>query len=155
LRPIEINTYRLVNKSPQVICSYIQDTDQWSKFEGYFILPGIDKADFEKRTEAVVGSRIKVRNKDGTSHIEEIIEWDENRKVVLRFQEFKSPLKNFAAHFFEEWKFAASEKGTKITRIMKMYPKNLLGWLILKPISLLMKKALEKNLIQLASDEST
>ena len=152
MKPIEIQTYSLIKKSPQEICSYILDTNHWSKFEGYFFLPGIEKAEFEKRTEKIIGSSIKVHNRDGSSHVEEIIAWDVNRKVVLKFQEFNSPLKNFTTHFIEEWRFTVSGRETEIKRSMKMYPINLLGWIILKPISKLMKKALEKNLIQLNKD---
>ena len=46
------------------------------------------------------------------------------------------------------------DEGTEIERSMKMYPKHVMGWLILKPISILMKKALEKNLMQFSSDNN-
>jgi len=154
LNPIEITTNGFVNKTPNDICSILLDTNRWSEFEGYSILPGIEKAEFEKRTAEVVGSRIKTRNTDGSSHVEEIIEWDVNKKVVFKFQEFNSPLKNFATHFIEEWNFLAKDEGTEIERSMKMYPKHVMAWLILKPISILMKKALEKNLMQLSSDNN-
>lgn len=155
MNPIKIEVQSILKISPKAICSIILDIKQWSEFEGYSIMPGIEKAEFEKRTEEIVGSRIKVHNKDGSSHIEEIIEWDVNRKVVLEFREFNSPLKNFATHFIEEWNFTISGNGTKINRSMKIFPKNLSCWIILKPISLMMKKALHKNLIQLGSDVST
>jgi hypothetical protein len=149
MNPIELEVHKNSTLSPKEICSIILDTSQWSKFEGYLFLPGIEKAEFEKRTDSVVGSKIKVHNKDGSTHIEEIIEWDENRKVAFKFQEFNSPLKNFATHFIEEWNFTILNSGTEIRRGMKMHPKNLLGLIILKPVSILMKKALKKNLEQL------
>jgi len=152
MNPIKIEVDSFVNLSPMDICSIILNTNEWNKFEGYSILPGIEKAEFEKRTDSIVGSRIKVTNRDGSTHIEEIIEWDENRKVAFKFQEFDSPLKNFASHFIEEWYFTVSGAGTTISRIMIMYPKNLYGSILLKPISLLMKKALKKNLAQLSKD---
>lgn len=150
MNPIKIEVQSIVKISAKEICSIILDTKQWSEFEGYSIIPGIEKAEFEKRTGEVVGSRIKVHNKDGSSHIEEIIEWDVNKKVVLKFLEFNSPLKNFATHFIEEWNFIVSGRENEIYRSMKMYPKNLPGWIFLKQISMLMKKALVKNLIQLS-----
>jgi hypothetical protein len=146
MNPIKIEVKSLINLSPKEISSIILDTSKWKKFEGYSILPGIEKAEFEKRTDSVVGSKIKVHNKDGSTHIEEIIEWDVHRKVVLKFQEFNSPLKKFASHFMEEWYFTVSDSGTEIVRVMKMYPINITGLILLKPISLLMKKALKKNL---------
>jgi len=152
LNPIELTTNGFVNRTPNDICSILLDTNRWSEFEGYSILPGIEKAEFEKRTAEVVGSRIKVRNNDGSSHIEEIVEWDVNKKVVFKFQDFNSILKYFATHFIEEWNFVTKDEGTEIERNMKMYPKHVVGWLILKPVSKLMKKALEKNLMQFSSD---
>ena len=152
MNPIELTTNGFVNRTPNDICSILLDTNRWSEFEGYSILPGIEKAEFEKRTAEVVGSRIKVRNNDGSSHIEEIVEWDVNKKVVFKFQDFNSILKYFATHFIEEWNFVTKDEGTEIERNMKMYPKHVVGWLILKPVSKLMKKALEKNLMQFSSD---
>jgi hypothetical protein len=35
---------------------------------------------------------------------------------------------------------------------MTMYPRGVFGWLMLVPISRLMKKAFEKNLVQLSGD---
>lgn len=150
MNPIKIEVNALVSLTPKEICSIILDTSQWKKFEGYFILPGIEKAEFENRTESIVGSRIKVANKDGSTHIEEIIEWDVNQEIAFKFQEFDSPLKKFTSHFIEEWYFTISGSGTKVSRIMIMYPKNKYGSILLKPISILMKKALKKNLEQLS-----
>lgn len=134
-----------IEKSSPEICAEILDTERWSEFEGYSILPGIKSAHFEVKTPEIVGSRIKVQNKDGSSHIEEIIEWDVTKRIALRFQEFNSPLQNLATHFIETWEFRKSPDGTEASRIMTMYPKGLLGWLMLIPISKLMKKAFEKN----------
>jgi hypothetical protein len=153
MKPLEIKISGRSQKSSQEICAEFLDTDRWSEFEGYFILPGIEKAHFEIKTPALVGSRIIVQNKDGSSHVEEIIQWDVENKIALRFQEFHSPLQYFAAYFIEAWEFRKSGDGTEITRRMTMAPKGLFGWLMLAPISLLMKKSFEKNLIQLSQDE--
>lgn len=148
MKPIEINVVGHVQKSSQEICAEILDTARWSEFEGYSILPGIENAHFETKTPEVVGSRIKVQNKDGSSHLEEIVEWDLVNRVALRFQDFESPVRHFATHFVETWAFRKSGEGTEVSRKMTMYPKGILGWLMLFPISKLMKKAFEKNLIQ-------
>jgi hypothetical protein len=152
MNPIEIKIHGHTQKSSQEICSTFLDTDRWPEFKGYSILPGIKNAGFEMRTPTLVGSRIKVQNTDGSSHIEEIIEWDETSKIALRFQEFNSPLKNLATHFIETWSFGRSNNGTEVTRSMAMYPKGLAGWLMLMPISKLMKKAFERNSTQLSGD---
>ncbi len=152
MKPIEIKIIGHTRRSPLEICSVFLDTDRWPEFTGYSILPGIKHARFEVKTPEIIGSRIKVQNTDGTSHVEEIIEWDVTSRMSMRFQEFDSPLKNLATHFIETWSFETSSEGTDITRSMTMYPKGVVGWLFLKPISGLMKKAFEKNSSQLSDD---
>ena len=148
MKPVEIKIVGHIQKSSPEICSEILDTERWSDFKGYSILPGIKNAYFEVKTPELVGSRIKVQNNDGSSHIEEIIEWDVSSRIALRFQEFNSPLQNLATHFIETWEFHESSNGTEASRTMTMYPKGLFGWLMLIPISKLMKKAFEENLRQ-------
>ena len=148
MKPIEIKIVGLIRKPSPEICQEILDTERWSEFKGYSILPGIKSAQFEVKTPQIIGSRIKVQNNDGSSHIEEIIEWDVSNRIALRFQEFDSPLRNLATHFIETWEFRKSSDGTEASRIMTMYPKGVLGWLMLIPISRLMKKAFEENFRQ-------
>lgn len=145
MKPIEIQVLGLVAKSPQDICAEFLKLERWSDFTGYSILPGIQSARFETQVPGWVGSRIRVQNTDGTSHVEEIIEWDLERRIALKFQDFTPPLRNLASHFIESWEFRTSPAGTEITRKMALYPKNRLGWLMLLPISRLMKKAFEQN----------
>ena len=76
MKSIEVKIVAHIKKSSQEICREILDTERWSEFKGYSILPGIEKAQFETKTPELVGSRIKVQNTDGSSHVEEIIEWD-------------------------------------------------------------------------------
>ena len=147
MKPVEVKIVGHIQKSSQEICKEILDTERWSEFKGYSILPGIKSAQFEVKTPEVVGSRIKVQNNDGSSHIEEIIEWDVANRIQLKFQEFNSPLKNLTTHFIETWEFRKSPtSGTEASRTMSMYPKGIFGWLMLIPISKLMKKAFEENL---------
>lgn len=149
MKPVEVKIVGHIQKSSQEICKEILDTERWSEFKGYSILPGIKSAQFEVKTPEVVGSRIKVQNNDGSSHIEEIIEWDVANRIQLKFQEFNSPLKNLTTHFIETWEFRKSPtSGTEASRTMSMYPKGIFGWLMLIPISKLMKKAFEENLRQ-------
>lgn len=148
MKPIEIKITGQFQKSSAEICTEILDTERWSEFEGYSILPGIKSAHFEMKTPEFVGSRIIVQNTDGSSHVEEIIEWDTAHRIALRFQEFSAPLRNLATHFIETWEFRQLPAGTEASRMMTLYPKGLFGWLMLFPISKLMKKAFEKNLRQ-------
>lgn len=153
IKPVEIKIVGHIKKSSSEICKEVLDTERWSEFKGYSILPGIKSACFELKTQEVVGSRIKVQNNDGSSHVEEIIEWDTANKIALRFQEFDSPLKNITTHFIETWEFRGAPNGTEAVRIMTLYPKGVLGRLILIPISKLMKKAFEENLRQQTMDK--
>ncbi len=145
MKPIEIKITGRFNKSSQEICSEFLKIEQWSDFKGYSLLPGIEKAHFETKTSNIVGSRIRVQNTDGSSHVEEIITWDPASHIALRFQEFDSLLRHLAAQFIESWEFNKVAQGTEVTRTMRMYPKGIFGWLFLIPISRLMKKAFEKN----------
>ena len=100
-----------------------------------------------------MGSIIKVINSDGSRHIEEIIHWDVDKKIEIQFYDFHSPLQYFASHFIETWEFNKVGDVTDMTRTMTMYPKGLLGWIFLKPLSLLMKKSFENNLIHLNQEK--
>ncbi len=145
-KPIEILICGQIQKSAPEICAALLETERWSEFTGYFILPGVKSADFEVKTPEIVGSRIKVQNTDGSTHLEEIIEWEPNRQVAMKFQNFEGPVKNLATHFVETWSFEPAKEGVTATRKMAFFPKNWLGWLVLIPISQLMKKAFEKEL---------
>ncbi len=146
MKPIEVQVVGQVRQSPEEICAAFLDVSRWPEFEGYSILPGIKEARFESQTPGLVGSRIRVQNTDGSSHVEEIIEWDVDNRIALRFHEFSPPLQRIATHFVETWEFHQVATGTEVTRKMSMYPKGLLGWVLLMPISRLMKKAFERNL---------
>ncbi len=148
MKPIEIKISGDIQKSPQEICSAILDTNRWTEFTGYSILPGIESAHFETKTQGIVGSRISVKNKDGSSHIEEIIEWDAPHQVAMKFQDFNGVVKNLASHFIETWSFQPSDNGTRATRMMAFYPKGIWAWLVLFPISRLMKTAFEQDFLK-------
>ena len=145
MRPIEIRVTGRTTRSSAEICEEFLDLDRWPAFQGYLLIPGIVSAHFEKQTPAVVGSKIRVHNKDGSSHVEEIIEWDTTSRVAFRFQEFGKPLRFMASHFIETWTFSASAGGTQVIRQMAMYPTGILGRTLLLPISKMMKKAFEEN----------
>ena len=148
MKPLEIKVVGHTPKTSVEICQEFLNTDRWSEFKGYSILPGIKNARFDVKNPNLVGSRINVQNTDGSSHVEEIVEWDINHHFTLKFHSFSAPVKNFATHFVETWAFRQTPTGTDTVRTMTMYPKGLLGWLILLPISRLMKRAFEENLRQ-------
>lgn len=146
MKPITVRVTTLTSKSPQELCAEFLDTDRWPEFEGYLFLPGVRMAEVVMRTPEIVGTRIRVQNTDGSSHVEEIIQWDVPGRIAVKFGEFQPPLSHLATHFIETWDFHETEKGTEVVRSMEMYPKGVFGWLVLLPISLLMKKAFERQM---------
>lgn len=152
MKAIEVTVAGFTRKSSQEICAEFLDTSRWPEFKGYAFLPGIEQAHFETKTPDVIGSRIKVKNTDGSSHVEEIIAWDVLNRIAVKFQEFDSPLRNLATHFIEVWEFRDATGGTAITRSMLLYPKGIASRLMLIPISRLMKKAFAAQMNQTSAD---
>lgn len=154
MNPIDIELTGIVRQSSQEICEEFLNLRRWPEFKGYSFLPGIKKAEFEVKTPAVVGSIIRVQNTDGSSHVEEIVVWDVDNQISMRFQDFSPPLRGLATHFVETWTFRPVGGGTEVTRKMLMVPKGWLGWVVLRPISRLMKKAFLQHLAELTKKES-
>jgi hypothetical protein len=149
--PITIQVHATSRLTPQAICAGILEMERWPKFKGYGFLPGIKQAYFEDQTPTVVGSRIRVHNLDGSSHVEELVEWEPASTVVLKFQNFSPPLSYLAAHFIETWYFASTPTETQITRAMSLYHKNWLGQIMFMWVAPLMQKAFAQHLQQLAT----
>jgi len=61
--------------TPDVIAEQIIDVSKWTDFKGYLFLPGIKVASFEIKTATIGGSRIRVINTDGSTHVKEIVDW--------------------------------------------------------------------------------
>lgn len=150
MRPISFQCRKLTTKSPHEIAAEVADTERWSDFQGYAFLPGIEQAQFETRTPDMIGSRVRVRNSDGSQHVEEIIAWDPDHKIAMKFQEFTPPLSRLATHFIEELTFAPEEEATLVTRKFQMYPTNTVARLPLWLISLLFRRAIAAHLDDLA-----
>ena len=73
MKPITFSCHESLPFAPEEIAKQILDLTKWSDFHGYGPLPGIKVAEFEVRTEGIVGTRIRVTNVDGSSHVEEIV----------------------------------------------------------------------------------
>ena len=74
---------RMIPAPADVICAEIANVDAWNQFGGYGVLPGIEKAMYETRTADMIGSRIRVRNTDGSGHVEEITQWTPGKAVAM------------------------------------------------------------------------
>jgi hypothetical protein len=149
MNPITFECEGTLPHSPEDIARQILDLARWADFKGYGPLPGIKAAAFEARTPAVVGTRIKVTNTDGSSHVEEIVEWEPDRRVRLEMKEIAPPLSRLAAGFEEAWEFERLGDGTRVTRSFKVFPKSSFAWPLLWFISLLLKRAVARHLGQM------
>jgi hypothetical protein len=135
-------------QSPSGIADTILDLAQWTSFCGWGPLPGIRSAEFEVRTPEVVGTRIACVNTDGSTHVEEVVEWDVGRRLHLRLCEFKKPLSLLASRFDEYWIFHECEEGSRADRVIEIVPRNLVGRLVLPIIGWMLKKAIRRHIIE-------
>ncbi len=146
MKPITFTCHETLPFAPEEIAEQILDVSKWPGFQGYGPLPGIRSAEFETRTPNVVGSRIRVTNRDGSSHIEEIVDWQPDRRVVLRLGEFSKPLSSLATHFIETWEFDRAGNDTKVARSFEMHAKSLVAKPTLWMISFFLKGAIARHL---------
>jgi len=109
------------------------------------VLPGIRAAEYEVRTPGVVGSRIRVSNTDGSSHVEEVVEWRPDHRLRLQMKEFTPPLSRLATRFEESWAFERIGSATRVTRSFELYPKSGLTRPVLWLISLLLRRAIARH----------
>lgn len=120
--------------------------ENWKDFTGYGPVPGIESAHFETRTPEIVGSRIRVVDVGGTTHREEIVEWNPARRLRLRFDDFSPPLCYLADHFEETFEFESQGDSTRVTRSMLLEPRIFLAWPILWFLSFFIEAALARHL---------
>ncbi len=146
MRPITFSCTDTLALSPAAIAGSILDLAQWAGFTGYGVLPGVRAAEYEARTPGVVGSRIRVTNTDGSSHVEEIEEWQPDRSLRLRMTEFSAPLSRLATEFVESWAFEPVGTATRVTRSFVLHPKSALARPALWLISLLLRRAVARHL---------
>jgi hypothetical protein len=149
MKPITFSCEATLNQKPEDIASQILDLSQWPKFNGYGPLPGIERAEFETKTAAVVGTRIRVMNRDGSTHVEEIVEWNPPERLRLHMHEFSPPLSRLATAFDEMWEFQSMIGGTRVTRSFELHPKSRWSKPVLWLISLLLKRAIARHLDQM------
>ena len=149
LKPINFSCEETLGLPPGRIAGQILDTARWPEFQGYGVLPGIKSAEFEVRTPEVVGSRIRVTNTDGSRHVEEIVEWEPDRRVRLLMGDFSPPLSRLATGFEETWEFGLTESGTRVVRTFTMHPRSNAARPLLWLISLLLRRAIARNLRQM------
>lgn len=149
MQPIRFACEQTIGLSPEQVVERILDLANWTDFQGYGVLPGIQRAEVEVRTPEIVGTRIRVTNSDGSSHVEEIVEWQSDRRLTLHMQEFSPPLCRLATRFDETWLFEPRHQETKVTRAFQLHARSALTWPLLWAISFLLKKAIARHLRQM------
>jgi Polyketide cyclase / dehydrase and lipid transport len=152
MRPITFTCDERLGTPPEEIAGQILDLTRWPEFRGYGVLPGIEAAEFEARTPEVVGTRIRVTNTDGSSHVEQIIAWEPERRLRLRMGEFSPPLSRLATGFIETWEFERGGEGTRVVRSFELHPKSVATRPVLWLISILLKRAVTRHLHQMRED---
>lgn len=147
MRPIRFFCSETLPLAPQAIAAQILQLENWPKFAGFGPLPGIHSAEFEVQTPTVVGTRIRVQNRDGSSHVEEIVEWNPRERLLLRFGDFSPPFAYLAKSMEETWEFTPVEQGVQVKRSFAIYPRAWWSWPLLWLISWLLKGAVSRHLL--------
>jgi hypothetical protein len=149
LKPITFACEETLGMLPEQIAEQILDISQWSSFRGYAVLPGIRAAEFEVRTPEIMGSRVRVTNTDGSSHVEEIVEWEPDRRIRLQMRGFSPPLSRLATGFNETWEFSRTGQDTRVVRSFELHAASRVTRPLLWLISMLLKKAVARHLRQM------
>jgi hypothetical protein len=149
MKPITFSCKQSLYLAPEKIARQILDLTKWPDFHGYGLIPGIKVAEFDVQTPGIVGSRIRVTNRDGSSHIEEIVEWQPEFRLRLHMREFSAPLSHLATRIEEMWEFDRVGNETKVKRSFQMHAKDTLARPFLWVISILLKKAVARHLLEM------
>jgi hypothetical protein len=135
----------IYDKDPCLILDEMMHVENWSSFQGEGIIPGIKQASFVKKMDTHIGCIIKVENSDGSSHIEEFLEYEKDRYLKIKMHQFSKPLSLFAEYFIEEWLFEKQEFTYFLNRTLTLYGKGFFSNLFLSLVAKFLKKAIEKH----------
>src|SRR4051794_26076301 len=152
MKPITFSCEETLGMPTGRIAEQILDLTRWPEFRGYGVLPGIRAAEFEARTPEVIGTRIRVTNTDGSSHVEEVVEWQPDRRLRLGWGGFSPPLSRLATEFVETWESGLAEGGTRVIRSFDLHARSVPTRPILGLISMLLKLAIARHLRQMRED---
>ena len=153
MKPITFTCEETLLLPPEDIARQILDLTKWPEFHGYGPIPGIKVAEFDVQMPCIFGTRIRVNNLDGTSHIEEIVEWQPDHRIRLEMKEFSPPLSRLATRFEETWEFKRTGNETHVARSFRLHAKSLLSRLPLWVISFFLKRAILRHLREMRTGE--
>lgn len=152
MMPIQFSCEETLPIPAEKIAEQMLDLAKWPEFEGCWPIPGIKQAEFEVRTPEIIGTRIRVTNLDGSSHAEEIVQWEPGRILQLRMQDFSAPLASLAEGFEETWTFEPADAGTRVVRSFQLHPKSIWAKIPLKLIARFLRKAIARHLRQMKKE---
>ena len=152
MKPISFTCDETLPLAPEDIARQILDLTKWPDFHGYGPVPRIKIAEFEVQTPGIVGTRIRVTNTDGSSHVEEIVEWQPDQRIRLEFKEFSPPVSRLATRFEETWEFQRIGDETKVTRSFRLHARTRLGKLLLCVISFFLERAIVRNMREMRTE---
>ena len=106
-------------------------------FEGYGPLPGIESATWREAAEQAprLGAVRDVLSRDGTRHVEEIVEFEVEARIADRIHGFRGPPSLFLKQMRDAWQFEAVSRGTRVVRTMHIELRS--AWWL--PIGLLLR----------------
>ena len=151
MTPITFSCEETLPLASEEIARQLLDLTKWPDFRGYGPIPAIKVAEFAVQTPGIVGTTIRVTNRDGSSHVEEIVEWQPNHRLRLNMKEFSAPLSRLATGFEETWDLRKTEGGTRVTRSFRLQPKSVPARLLLWVISFFLKRAISRHLREMST----
>ena len=146
MNPIIFTCEETLSLAPETIARQILDVTKWPDFQGYWPIPGIKLAEFDVQTPGIVGSRIRVTNRDGSSHVEEVVEWEPDHRLRLEMKEFSVPLSRLVTGFEETWEIKRAGNATRVTRSFRLHARSALARLLLWVISFFLRRAIVRHL---------
>jgi hypothetical protein len=99
-----------------------------------------------------VGSRIRVTNSDGSTHVEQIVEWQPDHRLGLQMLDFSPPLSRLATRIDETWDLKKIEAATEVTRSFELQAKSTFARPFLWLITLLLRQAIARHLRVLGAE---
>ena len=155
MKPVTFACHETFSQTPDEISRQILDVSKWTEFRGYGPLPGIKSATFEIQTPNVLGTRIRVVNRDGSTHVEEIVEWEPARRLRLLLTDFSIPVSRLATESVETWEFYRQDNKTKVVRSFELHAKSFIAKPILWLVSFLLKGAIARHLREMRQAETS
>jgi hypothetical protein len=102
--------------TPQQVFAYATDLNTASEFfTGYGPVPAIRRMEMLDAPAPAVGARRRVDLADGSSLVEEILEWDPPHAHVYRVTGYHAPFSWLTRQGQGTWTFAQKSEGTRVT----------------------------------------